>query len=113
MRCDAVTVTLTVPPPAPTSQLGGVTEYEQATPPAWVTVTVWPAMVSVPVRGLLAGFSAIAKVTVPGPLPLLPAVMVSHAAPLLAVQAQPLGAVTVTLPVPAAAATARLVGATE
>ena len=44
------------------------------------------------------------------PMPGVPEVMVIQAALLAAVQAHPLGAVTVTLPVPPSAATEALVG---
>ena len=43
--------------------------------------------------------------TVPLPLPVAPAVIVSHASLLVAVQAQPVDVVTATVPVPAADAT--------
>jgi hypothetical protein len=49
--------------------------------------------------------AAAAKVIAPEPLPLAPEVTVSQAALLLAVQAQPPGAVTVTVPWPPAAGT--------
>jgi hypothetical protein len=44
-------------------------------------------------------------VTVPAPLPLPPALIVAHDALLVAVQLQPIGAVTGTVPVPAVATT--------
>src|SRR6185503_2274207 len=66
-------------------------------------------MVSVPVRALVAAFAAIEIVTVPFPVPLAPAVIVIHAALLVAVQAHvPADAVNVTLPLVAAAPTAAL-----
>jgi hypothetical protein len=49
------------------------------------------------------GLAAAEKLVVPGPLPLAPAVIVSQVSLLAAVQAQPAGVVTPTLPVPPAA----------
>ena len=46
----AVTVTFPVPPVAATDWLVGEIEYVQAVWPAWETVKVCPAMVTVPVR---------------------------------------------------------------
>jgi hypothetical protein len=66
-------------------------------------VTVWPATVSVPVRGDVAAFAAIVKATVPLPLALEPEVMVSHESLLVAVQAQPVAVVTLLLFEPAVA----------
>jgi hypothetical protein len=50
-------------------------------------------------------------VTVPGPLPLAPDVIVIHVALSVAVHAQPAGAVTAMVPVPAAAVTLAEAGA--
>ena len=74
---------------------------------AWVTVTLWPAIVSMPVRGPPA---AALNWTVPLPVPVAPEVMDSHGALLLAVHAQPAAPVTVTLPVPPCAGTLADVG---
>src|SRR5436190_24082573 len=53
---------------------------------AWVTVTLWPAIVSMPARGPpAAGLNR----TVPLPVPVAPAVMDSHGALLLARQGEP------------------------
>jgi len=71
--------------------------------PAWVTVTVWPAIVSVALRATLDALAVTLYVTVPFALPLAPAVTVSHAALLVAVHAQPVAAVTLTEPVPVGA----------
>ena len=54
-------------------------------------------MVAVPVRPVVAVFAATLIVTVPLPLPLAPLEIVSQAALLLAVQAQLLGVVTLTV----------------
>jgi hypothetical protein len=79
---------------------------------ACVTVNAWPAMVTEPERAppMLA---AALNVTEPFPLPLAPAVTVTHPALLLAVQAQPLPADTATVPVPPVAAIGELVGLIE
>jgi len=69
---------------------------------AWVTVNVCPAMLSVPVREVVAVFAPTLYATEPEPLPLAPEVIVIHAALLAAVHVQPVAAVTVTLPVAAA-----------
>ena len=74
-----------------------------------VTVKVWPATVSVAVRDAVVVFAAALNVTGPVPLPLVPAVTVTHAAVLAAVHAHPVGAVTVTEPEPPAAVNAWLV----
>jgi hypothetical protein len=69
-------------------------------------VTVCPATVSVPVRGLVVIFTATLKVTVPLPVPLpAPPVRVIQLTLLDAVQAQPLVVVTVVVKGPPAAAT--------
>ena len=65
-----------------------------------------PATLSVPVRDAVAVFAVAEKFTVPLPLPEVPAVMLNHAAPLEAVQAQPVAATTPTEPDDAGAASA-------
>jgi hypothetical protein len=64
--------------------------------PVWVTLTVWPAIVSDPVRGAVVELAATSKVT--PPLPELfgpaPAVTVIQAELLVAVHVQPAGMVT-------------------
>ena len=57
--------------------------------PAWVTVNVWPATVSMPFRAAPVGFPATVNAAVPDPLPLAPDVIVIQDAVLAAVQAQP------------------------
>ena len=64
-------------------------------------MNVWPATVMVPVRAL-PGFAATLNATAPLPVPLAPAVTVTHAALLLAVQAQSALAETATTPDPPA-----------
>ena len=45
---------------------------------AWSTVNVWPAIVSVPLRGAVFGFAAGTEATVPLPDPLAPLVTVNQ-----------------------------------
>ena len=73
---------------------------------ACVTVKVTPATLSVPVRADVAVFADAEKFTVPFPLPGVPAVTVSQPAALVAVQAQPVAALTLTDPVDAVALSA-------
>jgi hypothetical protein len=71
--------------------------------PAWLTLTVFPATVSDPVRAAAVALAATWKVTAPLPEVLGPAPLVTeiHAGELLAaVQEQPAGIVTDTLRVP-------------
>jgi hypothetical protein len=71
--------------------------------PVWVTVTVFPATVTAPVRS--APESAATLMTaLPLPVPLAPDVSVMNEADVLAVQAQPLCVVTVTVDAPPIAA---------
>jgi hypothetical protein len=67
-------------------------------------LNVLPAMVTVPVREVVPEYDGALSVTVPPPEPLAPAVTVIHPTLLVDVQVQPIGAVTVTLPLPPAAA---------
>ncbi len=93
-----VTVLLPEAAPAPgVSDVGETVKVHGGGAPAWVTVTVWPAMVSVPVRGDVAVFASIEKATVALPLPVTPDVMVIQEALLVAVQLQPVAVVTVLL----------------
>jgi hypothetical protein len=55
--------------------------------PACVTVTVWPAIVSVAGRGVEPGLAVAVTVTVPFPVPLAPVAIVSQGALLVAVHA--------------------------
>jgi hypothetical protein len=83
----------------------GFTEYVQAGA-AWVTVNVRPAIVAVPERAAPL-FSATVTSTVPLPLSGPDDRIVSQSAWLDAVQAQPFGAVTVTVSVAPLASTLR------
>ena len=96
---DALTVTSMVAPEAGTFCCVGLMVELQLS--GWLTVNAFPAIVSVPER---AGpvFAAAAKVTDPLPEPLLPDVIVSQGALLVAVQPHPLPAVTFTLLLPPA-----------
>ena len=80
--------------------------------PDCVTVTVWPATVSVPVRCAVAALVVALKVTVPLPDPLAPLPIVSQAALLVALHAQPVAAVTAVVDEPPAAVSVRDVGDT-
>jgi len=82
--------------------VAGVIEYEQGAPP-WVTVSVCPAIVSVPVRWTVSALASMVKDTVPFPLPLAVPDKVSQVALLVALQTQPVAAVTLADPVLAAA----------
>jgi hypothetical protein len=77
-----------------------------------LTVNVCPAIVIVPERAPPPVEAALNR-TAPLPEPLPPDVTVNHAALLVAVQSQPLPAVTVTMPLPPLAATLVLVGEIE
>jgi hypothetical protein len=101
----AFVVTETDPVRAPAVMERLVGEMENVQPAAWVIVKVCPAIVSEPVRGLVVVFAATEKLTVPGPEPLLPPVIVAHAALLLADQLHPAATDTPTDPVVDAAPT--------
>jgi hypothetical protein len=75
-------------------------------------VNVWPATVTVPVRPAPV-LAATLNATEPFALPLAPEVTVTQPSLLLAVQAQPLPADTVTVPVPPDAAIEALGGLIE
>ena len=64
-----------------------------------VTVTVWPAITSVPVRDAPV-FSEIVRLTMPSPVPFAPTEMAIHAALDVAVHAHPVVVVTATDVVP-------------
>ena len=100
--CDVTVMVPLTRPFEPTTTDSGVTVNVQAAP-ACVTVKVLPAIVSVPVRLVVALFAATLKVTVPPPDPDAPAVIASHEALLAAVHAHVVPTLTVVLPVPAAA----------
>ena len=94
---SAVTLTLPVPPAATIDWLVGLIAYEH-TAASWLTVTVAPAIVNVPVRASAVVFDATLKPTVPLSLPLAPDVTLNHVALLAAVHAQPVVVVTEMVP---------------
>ncbi len=99
-----------VPPPATTDWLAGEIAYVHGVP-ACVTVNVWPATVSVPLRGVVLGLAAALNATVPFPLPLAPLVTVSQDVLLLTpVHEHPAAVVTLVEPVPPPATTDWLAG---
>ena len=65
--------------------------------PACVTVNVWPAIVTVPERLVVAVLAATATATDPDPVPLAPDEMVSQPALLVEVHTQPVPALTETV----------------
>ena len=79
---------------------------------ACVNVKVRPPIVRLPLRDAVVLFAATSKATVPLPEPVAPAVMRTHATLLVAVQAHPIELVTATVPFPAVAGRAWLVGVT-
>jgi hypothetical protein len=107
----AVTDTFAVPPAPGTGPLGGATTKLHPLP-LWVTVTSWPAIVAVAVRGDVEGLACALKLTVPFPLPEAPALIVSQASASVAVQLHPVPAVTPMLPLPPPAAKLYVVGFT-
>ena len=72
---------------------------------ACVTLKVWPATVTGPVRDVPSMLAATLNDTVPLPVPVAPAVTVIQLALLVAVRAQPVVPVTVTVATPPAALT--------
>lgn len=98
-----VTARLAGPPPAATACVEGEMVNVQFAPD-WVTVNVCPAMVSVPVRGVVAVVAATAKLTVPIPEPEALEVTDSQDALLTALHAHPDPAVTARLALPPGAA---------
>ena len=71
---------------------------------AWLTIKVWPAIVSVAVRCIAAVLAPTEYVTVPLPVPAFPELTEIQDALLVEIQTQPALAVTVALPVPPLAA---------
>ena len=106
----AVTVTVPLPPADVGLADGGEMVGAQGAA-AWFTVKVLPTIVSVPVREVVVVFAATSYVTEPLPVPVAPALIVIHATLLVALHAQPVAAVTVTVPEPATSDTLADVGA--
>jgi hypothetical protein len=107
-----VAVTLRLPLPALALRFGLVGATVMLHVPLWVTVTAWPAIVSVPVRVLVDVLAATSNSTVSVPLSLLAVSSMIQEALLVTVQLHPAGAVTVALNVVAPAAVLSEVGAT-
>lgn len=100
---SVVTFVDAVPPPEMMFVVVDDRPYVQGAAP-WLSVNVWPPIVSVPVRGAGLGLAAAANTIVPSPLPLVPDVMVSHVPALVtAVHVHPFGVSTAVelLPPPA------------
>ena len=100
----AVTEVDDAPPAAATVRLVGVSVTSHAAA-ACVIVKGCPATSSVPVLASAVVFAAAVNVTEPLPVPLPPLVTPSHPVAVLAVHAQPAGAVTFVEPLPPPAAT--------
>jgi hypothetical protein len=94
----AVTATVFVLAPKPRLADAGAIVGAQGAP-AWLTLKVLPAIVSVPVRGVVVGLAVTLNATDPLPVPVAPALMVIQ--PALLVALQPHAAVTATVPLPA------------
>jgi len=93
-----------VPPAAGTDWEVGESAYEQeVVAAACVTEMVWPAIMIVPVRCVVAVLGATLKVMVPFPVPLALPVIVIQLALLYELHAHPEPVVIVTEPVPPAA----------
>jgi hypothetical protein len=105
------TVIVNVPPPLPGVSPVGDTEYVQAAG-ACVTVTVFPAIVTVPVRDVVAVFAPTVIVVVPEPVPLVGDIMI-QLAPVEADHAHPEPAVTLITQLPPPLVIDTLVGDTE
>ena len=107
----AVTLIVAVPTSAVRfAEDGEIEKLQVGVAAAWLTVKVWPPIVTVPVRAG-SGLSAAETVTVPLPVPLAPLVTVSHGAFEAAVHAHDgADAVTVIVPVPPSAVTVAVVG---
>jgi hypothetical protein len=98
------------PPVPPKFALAGAIDVMH--PPSCVTVSVWPAIVKVPVRcGPVLACTV--NVTGPAPVPLAGLTLVIHDVPLAAVHEQPEAALTVVDPDPPALAKFALAGAME
>ena len=103
-----VTATATLSPPAGDVRLvGAIVNVHGA--PAWVTLNVWPAIVTDPVRCAVPVFAATVTLTLP--LPVLPDPTVNHAALLVVLHAHVLPVVTATATLSPPAGDVRLVGA--
>jgi hypothetical protein len=100
----AVTLVDEGPPLPPIDRVAGEIAGVHAAA-ASLTVNVLPPIVSVPLREVVDGFAAALNATDPLPLPDAPDVTVNQLSLLAAVHAQPVAAVTATVPVPPVAVT--------
>jgi len=105
-----LTAVVDEPPPAPIVRVCGLSEYWQPLPPPCVTVSVRPAIVSVPVRCEVTVDAATVNVTLPLPLPVDPFVTVIHETLLCDVQLQAAVVATADDPVPPPPTTANVEG---
>jgi hypothetical protein len=109
VHADVVTTAnVPVDPAAGALTLVGVTEKEQAAP-FWVTVSVCPAIVRVPVRGVVTVLAPTVTVTVPFPVPAV-GLRPSHRALAVVDQLHALSVVTETANVSPVAADVLAVG---
>ena len=108
--CDAATVTVPLPPAA-ANDCGAAlaVNVHGGGAPACVTANVWPAIVTMPLRSLVAVFAATSRRTVPLPLPFAPAPIVIHGVLDDDAHVQPAPAATDTVTDPPAATTLALV----
>ena len=108
----AVTVKLPGPPSLLMSAALGERSYVHAVAdrPCCVMAWLWPPIVSEPAREVVPALAPTEYVTVPGPLPLAPAVIVIQPALVVTVHEHPAGAVTATLPVPPSLPSVRVAG---
>jgi hypothetical protein len=97
-----------VPPPGIVTRDGVTANVQIAL--GSVTTKLWPAIVNVAERAVVVVFAAAVKLTVPDPDRPVPLDIVTHGAPLVALQLHPTPVVTLTLPLPPPAAIARPVG---
>jgi hypothetical protein len=104
-----VTVIVPVPPAAGAMTRSGVTVNVHETLGS-VTTNALPAIVSVAERAVDDPLAAPVNPTLPEPVPVAPLVIVTHDAPLVAVQVHPADVVTITVPLPPLAENDWLVG---
>ena len=105
-------LTVTEPDEGSAAEETELGEIEMSHVPAWLTVTVLPAIVSVPVRGAVAVLAATWNVTPASPVLFGPApdVIVIHETLLTEVHTHAVGIWTETMPVPPAASSDSVVG---
>jgi hypothetical protein len=100
---DVVTAMVPVDPPGGAVIVSGETVNVQGAP-ACVRTKLLPAIVSVALRVCVLAFDEAVNPTLPDPVPFAPLVIVTHDAPLAAVQLHPAVVATATVPAPPAAA---------